>query len=197
MDKASDEMPEAKHIDSLCNKIYEYGENGSIKTSMSLPGKTRAVLEKGTLTFTRDTREKENHVAFCIKLSEGLNFIDGTDFAVDISFCKKDIISQTITHKGENIYKKYTTDYLYSDTISDSLFARSRSDGGKILSGGMNKSIKQLMSKNKIPVCDRYLLPLIYDGNTPVLIPGAAKCDLYGNSKASGCITVTVYRKNN
>ena len=195
-EKACAEMPECKHIDALCDKIYEAVNKPDIRTSISFPGKVRANLGDGILSFTKDTRTKPQIKEYCIKLSEGFNVIDETDFAVHISFFKNDNILQTITHKGENIYKKYTTDYLYSDTIPDSLCAVSRKDGSTILSHGMNKSVKKLMSDAKVPLCDRYVLPLITENDKLILLPGIVKCDLFGNNANKCCTTVVIYRKN-
>ena len=102
-----------------------------------------------------------------------------------------------ITHNKEIIYKKYTTDYLYSDKIPLVLYARNRKDGDVVLSCGVNKSIKRLMCQHKIPSEDRFSIPVIYseDGNI-LLVPMTAKSDLFSKKK-DGChvISIALYRR--
>ena len=52
-----------------------------------------------------------------------------------LSFDEVDNFPTVITHNKEIIYKKYTTDYLYSDKIPLVLYARNRKDGDVVLYG--------------------------------------------------------------
>jgi hypothetical protein len=45
--------------------------------------------------------------------------------------------------------------------------------------GGMHKSLKKLMCDKKIPLDERYRLPVICDGDEIVAVPFVGVCDSY------------------
>ncbi len=193
--EVSDEMPQFSHIDALADKIYMFCENSSLRCSLSFPDGKRAFIENGTLCFIKDSREKEIRRSFNIPLSDGINIIDGTDFLVYLAYKENEKLPQTITHNNEIIYKKYTTDYLYSDKILSGLYAKSRSDGDKISLGGMNKSLKRLMCEKKLASADRFSLPVICKDGEILLVPCVAKATDFTNSQNTHCVCIALYRR--
>lgn len=195
--RISDDMPQQKHIDALCSKIYSFKENKSLRCSISFPDRKSAHIENGILSFKEDLRTKKQVKNYNISLKEGINIIDGSDFAVFLSFDKGKEIPQAITHNKEIIYKKYTSDYLYSDTIPHGLFAENRKESDTVFLHGMNKSVKRLMCEKKIPVEDRFSLPVIHgEKGEIILIPSVAKSDLFSKTNEnSNVISIAVYKR--
>ncbi len=193
--EVSDEMPLFSHIDALVDKIYYFKYKPSLRCSLSFPDGKKAYIENGILSFREDTRKKEIPLSFNISLCEGINIIDGTDFLVYLSYKDSTQLPQFITHNNEIIYKKYTTDYLYSDKIFSGLCAKSRSCGDKILHNGINKSLKRLMCQMKTPSLDRFSLPVITQGEEILLVPTVAKCSLYTQSTGKHVVCVALYRR--
>ena len=188
----SDETLPEYHIKMLCTKIREYdGE----RIKLSLPDSMIAVLEKGKLSFEKDLRGKENETDFEIPLTDGWMFFEENPYALYISFDQNEDIPQTIV-KEEIVYKKYTTDYLYFATIPHVLFVRSRRDGDKIFSSGMNKSIKRIMLDSDFDAKERYLVPFVCTDEEILLVPSCVKNDKCKKSgHADKTLGVTLYRK--
>lgn len=193
--EVSGEMPEFTHIEALSDKIFSFKENPSLRCSLSFPDGKKAYIENGALCFKDDNREKENRPCFNIPLKNGINIIDKTDFLVLVAYKENEAIPQTITHNNEIIYKKYTTDYLYSDKIFSGLYAASRSDGDKIFINGINKSLKRLMCQKKVPSADRFSLPVIKTENEILLVPTVAKSSRCVQNTQEHCVCIAIYRR--
>ena len=184
---------EQKHIKELCRKIYSSdGENTNISFSEGMIAK----IYKGRLSFCRDERVPcRKHTQFSKKLCKGLTAFEETPYALYISFDEKSDISQTLSF-GENVYKKYTTDYLYFDTIPCVLYGRNRQDADKILCGRMNKSVKRLMNEKHLDESERYLLPFVCTKEKILLVPGVAvNDDCRKAENKTHKLSVTLYRK--
>ena len=188
---SSDETLSENHIKALCEKIYSHDTG---KTSVSLPGSMSAVIFRNKLSFEKDTRQKASDVpCFEKKLEYGENFFDESPYALYVVKGASAQVPETLENK-EIVYKKYTTDYLYFDTIPDVLLVRNRKNGDKIISGGMTKSVKRILVSSAYSEHDRYLVPFICDGERLLLVPAAAKDD---NCKFSGkneCLAIALYR---
>ncbi len=193
-EKVSNEMPEQVHIDALMGKIYAY-EKSKENFSISFPDSKRACVDNGVLFFTEDTREKSPLIQYSFELKEGFNIIEGTDFALYISFDSKGNFQETITQTNKNIYKKYTSDYLYFDKIPDSLFIRNKRNGDKIISSKISKRLKRIMNEQKLSQCDRDLLPLICDDDEILLIPGICVCDKARDTQKPVKIKAELFKK--
>lgn len=188
----SDETLSEHHVKGVCERIKSFDGR---KTSISLPDSMTARLEKGKITFEKDTRGAETVCDFDILLGVGSTFFEENPYALYISFDQNKDIPQTLEN-GEIVYKKYTTDYLYFDTIPHVLFARNRRDGDKIQSKGMNKSIKRIMTDSAFGVKERYLVPFICDNEEILLVPGCVKNDKCKKSEhADKIMSVSLYRK--
>ena len=72
-----------------------------------------------------------------------------------------DKIEQIEKLKTQNVYKLFIQQTLSGDTISNTFTARSRREGDTIVSGGHTHKIKKLFSECKIPLSERYRLPII------------------------------------
>ena len=191
--KICDETPTAFHIDELCEKIYAYDGKA---TCVSFPKSMKASLSDGKLFFVRDDRrKKERKTQFSVEAGEGSTFFEENPYALYISFDENKDIPQTLTNE-EIIYKKYTTDYLYFDTIPNVLFARNRRDGDRILSGRMNKSVKRLLTASCYTEDQRYSVPFITDGERILLVPAVAVNDeCKKDGKRKKCVCITLYIK--
>jgi len=193
--EVSGETPTASHIEELCEKIYTCDGN---KTKVSFPGGMSALLCDGKLSFTKDKRKKKGaRNIFCERVGGGSIFFEENPYALYISFDSNKDIPQTLENE-EIVYKKYTTDYLYFDTIPDVLFARNRRDGDKILSGKIHKSIKRILTDSHFDQEERYLVPFITDGERILLIPSVlANDECKNDGKRKKIVCVTLYKKEN
>ena len=179
------------HVNALCEKIYGYSEG---KTTVSLPGSMSAKLYRGKLSFEKDKRKKKQDAyLFEEELRMGLMFFDENPYALYVSEGEGKDIPETVEN-NKIVYKKHVTERLYFDTIPDKLFVRNRRDGDRIKSGGMNKSVKRLLSSEGFNEDDRYLVPFISDGERLLLVPAVAKDDNLKRDDKEKCITVTLYR---
>ena len=185
----SSQMPEKVHIDALCERIYEYGKDNTVKCGVAFPDSVLARFDGGRLVFVKDERKKKNEKEeFCLPLSEGELFFKENPYSLYITF--------DVLEFEENIYKKVTTDYLYFATIPSALCVRNRREGDRIYSGKMHKSIKKLFALSDINGEERNLLPLVCDGGKILCIPSAAVSDDC-RTESNECICVTLYKKIN
>ena len=188
----SDETPSEFHVRALCEKIYSYDGND---TSISFPDDMSAKLQGGRVIFEKHDREKKTFMDFDVPLHEGEMFFEENLYALYISFDKNKDIPKTLVNK-ENVYKKYTTDYLYFDTIPHVLRVRNRRDGDKILCAKMHKSVKRIMISSPYKQEERYCVPFVCDDKEIILIPGVSKHDnCHENSQNTRCVTVVLYRR--
>ena len=193
--RVSKETPSEVHISNLCEKIYEYDGK---KTKVSFADGFSAKLYGDRLTFEKDGRIKKNEKTFfCIEIGEGEVFFEENPYSLYITFDQNKDIPKTLENK-ENIYKLYNTDYLYSAKIPDSLYARNRRDGDKILSGNMHKSLKRLLCASGLDGVMRDMLPVICMDEDIILVPGVAVCDSFKKRRESTRqFSVSVYIKDN
>ena len=193
--RVSDETPSEYHVKTLCEKIYAY-ETG--RTRVSFPDNMSALIARGKLSFVKDERKKstEEKEAFQREITDGeVVFFEENPYALYITFDQSKDIPQTFENGG-NVYKKYTSDYLYFDTIPSVLFARNRQSGDKIRSGGMTKSVKRLMNTSLYHPEERYSVPFLCTGEEILLVPGVAKndeCKKDGNKKE--ILSVSLYKR--
>ena len=120
-------------------------------------------------------------------LGEGLNQIDGTDFAILVSY---DDNSSDGNIEG---YHPYSSAYL--NVPKGSLSARNRKEGDKILDGGMHKKLKKLMCDKKVSLSDRNSLPLILSGEELIYAPLCAVSDGARANKKQFEIKISIYKK--
>ena len=147
----------AVHVEN----VLELSKKGVPHSRLSLPGGVYAVIDEGALSFTRTAPVKTKKEKFCLLAQDGSNFISQINCEIIIGN----------THKEINIYKKSILLSLDSAKIVGNLVLRSRREGDKILMGGMRKSVKKLMCDKKIPLDERYRIPLICDDEGILAIP--------------------------
>ena len=187
-------MPEEKHINELCDKIYSFKNNNSLRCRISFPDGKAAFIENRKLSFDTDFREKKAKSDYRFEVSFGFSAIPETDYAVFIGSGNDDV-PKIITQDKENIYKIYTTNYLWFDTIPKYLFIRNRCDGDKIFSKGINKRLKKLMSESKLSENERTSLPLLCFENEIIAVPGICVSDTANkNNNKLECLTFNVYK---
>lgn len=171
-----DSMLEGVHLGAL----YELVMKGREHSSLSLPGKKRALIEGGRLTFRKECENEEKVESFPdeIFLSEGENI-----FGDYVLLLEKDCSTEPshstpqIQKEEENIYKLFTQVCLESDKIFGRLCVRCRKSGDKIRSGGMSKDVRKLFSEKKLGLCERASYPIICDDAGIVFIPQMAVRD--------------------
>ena len=173
---------EQVHVESLLT-FAKSGKSGSI----SLPQELCGVFEDGKLYFRRENREKNAFLQYETPLFDGLNQIDGTNFAV--------LVSDGEASSDQDIagYKLYASAYLNAE--KSSLSARNRREGDRILDGGMHKKLKKLMCDKKVPPSDRGSLPLILSGEELIFVPLCAVSDSARANKKQFEIRISIYKK--
>ena len=124
---------------------------------LSLINKKRVSQKDGFLYIENDSRKTENeNTAWELELCMGENILpDGSEIFIF------DKIEQIEKLKTQNVYKLFIQQTLSGDTISNTFTARSRREGDTIVSGGHTHKIKKLFSECKIPLSERYRLPII------------------------------------
>ena len=139
-------------------------------SALSLPSKMCAVIENSSLKIMKKSEQKASVAApFNIPAEHGNNYISQINAEIVIGNTQRQI----------NIYKKSIQMSLDSAKIKGTLTLRSRQEGDRIFMGGMHKSLKKLMCDKKIPLDERYRLPVICDGDEIVAVPFVGVCDTY------------------
>ncbi len=186
---------EKKHIDEIISKINQSLPDKAY--TMSLPGKITLTCSDGVLSFTKKECKKEQEIIWDVMLKDGINLFANSKYLILVEniVSKEHIHSSDNFEHGQNIYKIYKTDYIYSDTMLGSLCARARVPGQKFLQNGIHKSVKRLMCDKKIPLCDRETLPFIYADNALCCIPGVGVSDGFNNTNNNHITKITVYKK--
>ncbi len=194
-----DSMLEGVHLEAL----HELVRKGREHSSLSLPGKKRAVIESGKLLF-KNKYERDVKMTAClgeIMLFEGENiFGDYILILESVASTEPSHSTPQIQKEKENIYKLFTQVYLESDKIDGKLFVRCRKSGDKIRSGGMSKDVRKLFSEKKLGLDKRSLYPMVCDDEGIIFIPDIAIRDgakLKNNDKnRMHGIKLTVLSKN-
>jgi tRNA(Ile)-lysidine synthase len=163
---ASGKIPEEVHIAALSELLRK----GVPNSALSIPGNVRAKIESGNLVFVPDPHREEERPRFQQALGNGFNALPGG----------------AIILKGSDEYKEYkeeTADMTLAACIrlnpsSFPLAARSLREGDVITRGGMTKKVRKLLSETKLPLNERYLIPIVTGGSGEILwIPGIAEKD--------------------
>ncbi len=155
--------------------------------SISLPGNMRMQLASGRITFEQDHTPETTVTDYEEALLEGLNPLNGTDYAVVVS--KNGELP--IPPVGYVLFGQAQ----FSETELSHLTARNRRKGDTILDNGMHKKVKKLLCDKKLPQEVRDALPLICEDDDVLYVPGVALCDKARKTKRTDKITVTVYKK--
>ena len=166
--------------------VLSLAKNRVPHSEVSLPNKTRAVIESGHVVLTQE--EKSDGIAYSLRLGFGENLIPHIDAAV---FIRNTENSDKIHDKLKNIYKKSTIAFISSDTIVEGLYARPKKDGDKILHGGVHKKLKKLYCEKKLTLEERASLPVFCDQDGIVWIPNIALRD--GENKKDNLVEVTFF----
>ena len=168
----------------------ELAEKAVPHSSLTMPNQTAVTIENGNIIVSKQVKTVEiSDYNVKIELGETqLPEIGGVILAETLENAEK------ATQKHiylQNIYKKSTTIWIYFDRIISGLFARPKKEGDKILTCGMNKKLKKLFCDKKIPLKERALTPVIYDGEGILWIPGIAVRDSEKSDKIK--IKLTFY----
>lgn len=188
---------EKKHIDAVNSALKCYAENNFSGKSIRvcLPGRISAEIYGGKLEFIRLNTSKQTTALFETQLCEGLNIISDGCAAVFVSYGTEKSVGDTVIY-NENIYKKYKTEHIYSDTIISKLCAKNRTGGEKIAANSMHKSVKRLFAEKKVPERLRSLIPFIYLESELICVPGVCVNDAFSDNTKPLCATITVYFKH-
>jgi len=170
--------PEREHVERLVNAI-RVGEN----TSLSLPGKRRALIGEGALSVIHDSRGEEKLPRYSFRIFEGENHFEIPECGLYVTaslrkaedFSKLIFDEEKYSLKQSLIYNLSTHKVLNFDTIKGELFLRSRREGDIIDFGSFCKSVKKLMNEKKIPSNLRDALPLLCEGEDVIYVPFAAE----------------------
>ena len=155
--------------------ILELSRRCEPHSSLDLPCGVRAVIENGSLCFTKAPPPPKNSelTAFSVSLCEGVN---------DISEINAQITLNN-TENAKNIYKTSINLSVDSAKIVGNLYVRERQAKDKIKINSMSRSIKKLMCDKKIPREIRPRIPMICDDSGIVAVPLIGVRDSYSPSK--------------
>ncbi len=184
---------ESIHVEKIICEIEACVAGEKEKSCISLPGKVKAVISNGVLSFEIDSREKQMHSEYEIHLKDGINPIPGASFVLFVTD-NKNVLPDVINYM-ENIYKKYNTAMLYSDKIINNLCVRNRRCADTFLFKGMNRKVKKLLSDADITDADRNVIPFVTNGNDILYIPRVGVTDLYAfpDTDKDNILQIAVY----
>lgn len=169
--------PEREHIERICGAIRKREE-----TSVSLPGKCRAVVCKDTLRVVFDTRKETVIPQYRVPLSVGENHVEIPECGLSVTVILREIDDnvklifdeEKYSLRQSLIYNLSTHKLLKFDTINDVLFLMNRSPGDVIDLGAFKKTLKKLMNEKHIPKDIRDILPCVEQGGDIAYVPFAA-----------------------
>lgn len=136
-------------------------------SSLCLPEQITASVENGMLRFGKTASALPDIPAYATVLHEGSNFISQTNCEIVIGNSQSNI----------NVYKKEIRMYFASDKINGDIVARNRLSGDKILTHGMHKDVRRMMSEKKIPLLLRARIPILCDEDGILAVPFVAVRD--------------------
>lgn len=153
-------LPERVHTDSL----YDLISGGDF--SYSLPGGVRLVSKDGYAFITDEARTRASDAcSLDMPLHAGVNVIPGYSSVIIIS-------DVDCSENYSNIYKIAIQAALPFDIIDIGLAVRTKKDGDAYSYGGITRKLKKLFNDRKIPPSERDNVPVIYDENGIVWVPG-------------------------
>ena len=189
---------EACHVDSLLRLAATAREGASL----SLPGRIRAEISRGKLTFIdsasansastnsayanlasansayANNAAPQQRIEFEYPLTIGMNQFTSPDFAaILLPNSKKCGEFEKYNERLKNIYKLSIHAELNSDKINHILFVRSRRAGDAYVFGGMTRRLKKLYNDHKLSRDERERLPVFCDSEGIVWVPGFAVAD--------------------
>ena len=175
--------PEAVHIDAIYARVKE-----NALGSISLPGKTAAVIDRDALRITLDIPTVPS--SYLLPLQGGFFTIAGTDVTVWSSFPEN---QKTDTAFPTNVYNLYTELQVRFDTIKGRIFLRPMAEGDRILQGGMHKRVRKLYGQHGTPLHLRSRLPLLCDEDGILAVPGICLRDGATPTKGDKALYVRIY----
>ncbi|MGI6166740.1 MAG: tRNA lysidine(34) synthetase TilS [Eubacteriales bacterium] len=173
---ASGRELEEVHVHALSG-LLQKGISGS---ALSLPGRIRAKIEGGCLKFTTDPRRRLMFESFAVPLAEGLNLLPSGAI--------------TLTTSGRQP-AEFPRNLTFRESVrllaSGPLVARSLLPGDTVRYRGMTRKVRKLLWETGLPLCERYLLPVVCDSAGVLWIPGVALRD--GTLTQEGGLQLTYY----
>lgn len=188
---AADRTLSAYHLDALFALCRE-GREGAV--SDPLPNGVRAILTDGQLHFQAAIPPAAPASLPAPRpLPEGQTLWDAGDgLSPCVSILVESAPSPLPPLTGSTVW---ASALFPADALPLPLWARTREAGDIILSHGMNKKLKKLLTDKHIPPILRERLPLfcLPDRRTPLWYPGVAFRDGYPAPKEGPCLRITVY----
>lgn len=184
----ADASLEQVHVRAALDMIRS-GKSGS---SISLPDGKYVTVLNGHAVFGDGCRTALTSVKeYSSELCRGLNFIDGTKFAIELTDRFDGTERKNIDGKA---FAKYASAELYGIDISR-LRAKSRQSGDRILDGGVHKRIKKLMCDRRVDIGDRDVLPIIMLDGEPIYVPLCAVADMVKKKSGVEMFTIVIYKE--
>lgn len=173
------EAPTVTHVDAIHRLLCEAKPHAAL----SLPPSIKLQIENGRLLTLqkKNARGSYKHI-----LTEGINKIKGADALIVVT--RHD--DRTITPPDANLYKYTTKLSLNSAIIRGTMLARPRSEGDRVLVGGMHRAVRRLASLSHLPLDTRRAMPLLADDEGVLAVPFFTVRD--GGDKDAD-LTVTFY----
>lgn len=164
--------------------IVELCEKATPHSSLSLPGEINAIIENSSLTFSK---KNEN--------------TPPSDFNIPFFEGKMTVTEGIIINIEKNPTQKRKNSPLSVDIAAHLLDSgahfRPRREGDVITYGKMNKKVKKLMSEKKLPLSQRYSLPLLVSADNVLWVPSVALSDTARNaSRDDGFYRISIETEN-
>ncbi len=188
--KISNSTIEERHI----SEIMALSKSGKKESSVSVPGKMKAVIEKDIVYFTKSETNSETQKDFRYPR-------DGSVYKNDLYIVtiSRGIHSEHIklSNDEENIYKLSTLRSFAFDKIKNTLIIRNRTEGDSYRYGGIRHKVKKLFIDSKMSSREKSLIPILCDDDGIFWIPGFASRDGIKNGEGDNAVVVCVYKRIN
>lgn len=165
----SDRVLEKVHVDAVDSALFAKGQK-----RISLPDGITAVVYGGSLSF-----KKRDAVEGCVAEKTPI-LLGDTSYAGGLV---------TVTLGQE---KKGQNAYIRKNSIKGDLFARPREAGDRLRIRGMSRSVKKILTDNKIPPSIRQIMPIICDDEGIIYVPYIGVADRACTVKGEETLGISV-----
>lgn len=167
----SGERLSALHTEAICEALYNRKN-----TVLSLPDGYCAKIRGGRLSFSL---EEKLPVLEEAKLSDGENVLCDGLVTVTVRRGDPDFKNRKayVGYKAESGASTTLAVSIDEEAVKGEMYVRPRRNGDKILSLGVNKSVKRCFINNKVPVELREAVPVICDDEGIIYVPFVGATD--------------------
>lgn len=155
------------HVKSLLSLL----ESAEGEASLSLPGKITVKINRRTVSFVLDDVEPQYSGETVFQYPADGAIFENSLCRVAFSHTEHNNHNNN-SSKDENIYKLSILTSLSFDKIKGAIKIKYRQAGDTYFFGGMTRKVKKLLGDKKLTSEEKNLIPILWDDNGILWIPG-------------------------